>query len=1215
MTLRISYIVGLIACTAVGLSSVPLVESVQAQTLNITGPNGEIKQQAKRQYGPTTSRDTFWSIAQQVRPNDRVSVYQVMAALFDANPHAFSGNNYNTLERGMILLVPSADEIAAIPNDVAKRRAAQNDRRATTPTQPRPVIKPAVVSANIATLKNPTADKLQQIVQQNPAVEVQTKAINEANTVVVNNLNSTLDKANAKALMLTDELARAQDELMVSNNDNQVLENKVEQMSLNIASLEEDLQLLREQNESLTLENNKLVDQTPNIEPVVDQPTDFWRSVMDNTILLILAASIPILIIFAVIFWLLSRRNRNPQQSEIKTENHSVNNSGSASANDDTDDLVIHLDSDDEESIDDVLDLDSVNLQPDMQMSSDAEMDRASEMFISEKDSDDDEGTSLDDLWAEAMEEQDSELEPLDDDDDLDSLLAGLDDEPSAALNSVAPENDLDSLLAGLDTDVSTKENNNDLAVSVENNIDSLLTDLDTPPESDVAAEPIKADSSKSMANDDIDSLLADLDTPPESDIAADPIKADSSKSMANDDIDSLLADLDTPPESDVAAEPIKADSSKSMANDDIDSLLADLDMPPESDVAAEPIKADSSKSMANDDIDSLLADLDMPPESDVAAEPIKADSSKSMENDDIDSLLADVDTPPESDVAAEPIKADSSKSMANDDIDSLLADLDTPPESDVAAEPIKVDSSKSMANDDIDSLLADLDTPPEPDAVSAQVKADSPAESDVADEPLTADSVNSDDDIAALIAAQYQNDEQKVEPSNGDIDALSVSLNEPVIDTMLKDMGNGTPREAKIAENDDFAAQIAAELNDENNVDSIDDNETSDEDIDALLASLNEPVVETQIIDQDNATLQAQIAAELDNEPDNEALILDDAALDDDINALLASFKPDVNDDFTPSAETDRTQSVSDTIDDSELFEEFDQYLGDTDLTQKDDGDDTGKDAGSEVETAETSRISNNAGTELGSSTTSAPEVQADDGLDVLLAQIGHSKPSSSAQNKINKESGFFNDLKANKPKAELLDWESDLLNAVESAADEKEIPEVSDDDLLAAFSQSLKDDDNDDGYTSEDDYILSNDNLTVDEALAALDQTEHNQTEHNQAAEYKVSDDDLMRFERENGYIDIDKLLNDADEDDDRSDQYKDVNIDMGSVNSLLGNADMIDVDDEENSVNAKLDLARAYIEIEDQDSARALLKEVKMDGNERQKLEAANLLKNLN
>jgi len=68
------------------------------------------------------------------------------------------------------------------------------------------------------------------------------------------------------------------------------------------------------------------------------------------------------------------------------------------------------------------------------------------------------------------------------------------------------------------------------------------------------------------------------------------------------------------------------------------------------------------------------------------------------------------------------------------------------------------------------------------------------------------------------------------------------------------------------------------------------------------------------------------------------------------------------------------------------------------------------------------------------------------------------------------------------------------------------------------------------------------------------------------------------------------------------------------MGELGSLMGNPSMVDVDDEENSVNAKLDLARAYIEIDDTDSAKALLKEVQLDGNERQKSEAEGLVKTL-
>ncbi|QDE31743.1 FimV/HubP family polar landmark protein [Shewanella polaris] len=1359
MTLRTSYILGLIACTTVGLTSVQLVESAQAETLKITGPNGELKQQVKRQYGPTTVKDTFWSIAQKVRPNDKVSVYQVMAALFDANPHAFSGNNYNTLERGMILLVPSADVMAAIPNNVAKRRAEQDDRRVSRATPPTPVISKPAQLPKITTPKKPTTGKPLQIVQKTPAVEVQTKVIKEANDVVVKELNSELDKANAKTLMLTDELARSQDELMVSNNDNQVLKNKIEQMSLNISSLEEDLQLLREKYEGLTLENENLTYQAENVETLVEEPTDFWRSLMDNTILLILAASIPLLMLFGFIFWLLSRRNKKTQQAEIKSEIQPEQQSTTSTVDDDAEDIVVHLDSDDEESIDDLLDLDSVDLQPEAQMSSDAEMDMASEMFISEKEIEDDEGTSLDDLWAEAMDDQDSELEPLEDDDDLDNLLDGLDDQPAATISSTAPEDDLDSLLADLDVD--SKDDVDGIDASADDDIDSLLAEFDMPAESadTIVDEPVKADSSS--AEDDIDSLLAEFDMPADSTdtVVDEPVKADSSS--AEDDIDSLLAEFDMPADSTdtVVDEPVKADSSS--AEDDIDSLLAEFDMPADSTdtVVDESIKADSSS--AEDDIDSLLAEFDMPADSTdtVVDEPIKADSSSS--EDDIDSLLAEFDMPAESagTVVDEPATADEAVKVDNsnvdDDVDSLLAEFDMPAgydediddvlvgltatnddnADDTELTPVTSDSvdndddiaaliaaelqdddvnddkkDNESSDEDIDALLANLNEPviestlidssdelqnTEDDDIAAQIEAelndeDAIDESDTNDEDIDAlladlnqpvvepETNDSDRDSVQAQIAEELNDEDVADAiddndtSDEDIDALLADLNQPVVEPEANDSDRDSVQaqiaaelndedvadtndesdtsdedidalladlvepETSDSDRDSVQAQIAAELNDEDVADTNDESDTSDEDIDALLADLNQPEIEPETSDSDRDSVQAQIAAELNDEdaadaidvddsdtsdedidalladlnqtvvepevtaqdivpqqdsiiaepeeaPFAEESISDDDSLDDDMNTLLASFQED---DQAPSTSDPETVLGGDEpINDDELFAEFDEYLTDNNLTQKDD-----------IEVVQDAE-------EIPETTA----FEADDGLDALLSKMDDDTASPTEQQKINKDSGFFNDLKSSKPKPELLDWESDLLNAAQYATEEQKIdePEVNDDDLLAAFSQSLKDD-NDDDFTSEDEYILSDDNLTVDEALAALDQNEQSQS-----VESKTTDDDLMRFERENGYIDIDKLLNDADENDDKTDQYKDVNIDMGSANSLMGNPDMVDVDDEENSVNAKLDLARAYIEIEDQDSARALLKEVQMDGNERQKLEAKSLL----
>lgn len=76
-------------------------------------------------YGPTARGDTAWEIAQQVRPDDSVSVPQTLVALFQANPDAFFANNVNNLKTGRILRAPSRDEIA----EVSSNEAAQEITR------------------------------------------------------------------------------------------------------------------------------------------------------------------------------------------------------------------------------------------------------------------------------------------------------------------------------------------------------------------------------------------------------------------------------------------------------------------------------------------------------------------------------------------------------------------------------------------------------------------------------------------------------------------------------------------------------------------------------------------------------------------------------------------------------------------------------------------------------------------------------------------------------------------------------------------------------------------------------------------------------------------------------------------------------------------------------------------------------------------------------
>lgn len=70
-------------------------------------------------YGATTATDTLWSIAKAVRPDDSVSVQQMMLALLKANPDAFNQDNVNALRKGAILQIPGKVAAQAVDPETA----------------------------------------------------------------------------------------------------------------------------------------------------------------------------------------------------------------------------------------------------------------------------------------------------------------------------------------------------------------------------------------------------------------------------------------------------------------------------------------------------------------------------------------------------------------------------------------------------------------------------------------------------------------------------------------------------------------------------------------------------------------------------------------------------------------------------------------------------------------------------------------------------------------------------------------------------------------------------------------------------------------------------------------------------------------------------------------------------------------------------------------
>jgi pilus assembly protein FimV len=91
---------------------------------------------AASEYGPVASGETLWEIATTTRPNEAVTLNQMMLALLRANPEAFYQDNVNTLRRGAILRIPGPEEIEATRAAQAAAEVLNQNRTWIESTRP-----------------------------------------------------------------------------------------------------------------------------------------------------------------------------------------------------------------------------------------------------------------------------------------------------------------------------------------------------------------------------------------------------------------------------------------------------------------------------------------------------------------------------------------------------------------------------------------------------------------------------------------------------------------------------------------------------------------------------------------------------------------------------------------------------------------------------------------------------------------------------------------------------------------------------------------------------------------------------------------------------------------------------------------------------------------------------------------------------------------------
>lgn len=183
--------------------------------------------------------------------------------------------------------------------------------------------------------------------------------------------------------------------------------------------------------------------------------------------------------------------------------------------------------------------------------------------------------------------------------------------------------------------------------------------------------------------------------------------------------------------------------------------------------------------------------------------------------------------------------------------------------------------------------------------------------------------------------------------------------------------------------------------------------------------------------------------------------------------------------------------------------------------------------------------------------------------------------------------------------------DLESELTQTNLSDADET----PSDDELDDAFMADL----------SQTDFDALLNELAAPEEISVGDSSEYEvdfdsllKEDLPADEEHTVNEADPVQQLDNDEFVDIDSLLEESDEAEQDYEPYNDINMDVGlsEFDALLAGDDPTDVDAESGGYSAKLDLARAYIEIDDFDSALQIIEDVIDKGPEEVQEEALSL-----
>ncbi|HHF7366580.1 TPA: FimV/HubP family polar landmark protein [Legionella bozemanae] len=110
---------------------------------------GNLAQKKKAAYGPASSKENVWQIAQRYKTSEAI-LPQIVLAIVGANPDAFIDGNLNGLKVGARLKIPSDKKFLEVPADLATVEVMAHDKAWNEKTSINHVLAPPYITGQVS---------------------------------------------------------------------------------------------------------------------------------------------------------------------------------------------------------------------------------------------------------------------------------------------------------------------------------------------------------------------------------------------------------------------------------------------------------------------------------------------------------------------------------------------------------------------------------------------------------------------------------------------------------------------------------------------------------------------------------------------------------------------------------------------------------------------------------------------------------------------------------------------------------------------------------------------------------------------------------------------------------------------------------------------------------------------------------------------------------